>query len=221
MTRAAIFDIDGTLVDSVDLHTQAWIEALAHFGIAVTYGDMRQQIGKGGDQLLPVFVPPERLAKEEEQISTFRADLFKRDYLPKVRAFPQVPELFRRVRDGGLKVALASSGKAAEVAEYARIAGITDFVDVTASADDAERSKPQPDIFEAALAKLAPLRAADCIAIGDTPWDAIAAGRAGLRCLGVLCGGFTEPELREAGAVGIYDGPADLLARFGGSPLAR
>lgn len=220
MIRAVIFDVDGTLIDSVDLHAAAWVEALAQVGIEVPFAAMRHEIGKGGDQLLPMFVPKERLDREEETISSFRADLFKRKYLPRVRPFPGVPALFRRVRAAGQTVALASSGKADEVETYARIAEIGELVDVTTSADDADRSKPHPDIFEAVLAKLAPIPPEQCMAIGDTPWDVIAAARAGLRTIGVLSGGFAEGELRAAGAVAIYRDPEDLLDRYDTSPLA-
>jgi beta-phosphoglucomutase-like phosphatase (HAD superfamily) len=220
VSRAVIFDVDGTLIDSVDLHAEAWVEALRHFGIAVPFRAMRHEIGKGGDQLLPVFVPAERLAREESTISGFRSDLFKRDYLPRVRPFAGVPTLFEALRGAGQTVALASSGKADEVARYAEIAGIATLVDVTVTADDAERSKPEPDIFAAALAKLAPLRAEECVVVGDTPWDGIAAGRAGIPFVGVLSGGFPEAELRAAGAVAIFRDPEDMLAGYAASPLA-
>jgi HAD superfamily hydrolase (TIGR01509 family) len=220
MIRAVIFDVDGTLIDSVDLHAAAWMEALRHFGIEVAFGDVRSQIGKGGDQLLPVFVPQERLEREEKTISEFRADLFKRSYLARVRPFPGVPALFGKIRAAGKTIALASSGKADEVENYARIAGVTDLVDVATTADDAEQSKPAPDIFEAVLAKLAPISAQECVVIGDTPWDVIAAKRAGLRTIGVLSGGFPESELREAGAIAIYKDPEDLFARYDESPIA-
>jgi phosphoglycolate phosphatase-like HAD superfamily hydrolase len=179
-----------------------------------------RRIGKGGDQLLPVFVSAQRLADEEQIISDFRSDLFKGQYLPRVRAFPGVPALFQRVRLGGMKIALASSGKAEEVENYARIAAVTDLIDLATTADDVKRSKPEPDIFEAALAKLAPLSAGESIVIGDTPWDVIAAKKAGLRTIGMLCGGFPEDDLRDAGAIAIFKDPEDLFARYDGSPLA-
>jgi beta-phosphoglucomutase-like phosphatase (HAD superfamily) len=220
MTKAVIFDVDGTLIDSVDLHAEAWVEALKHYGIEVAFDDMRPQIGKGGDQLLPLFVPAELLREREKEISSFRSELFKRDYLPRVRPFPGVPDLFQRIRDAGQQIVLASSGKADEVETYARIAGITDFLDERTSADDADRSKPEPDIFDAALAKLGPLGPDDAIVVGDTPWDVVAAKRAGLRTIGLLCGGVAEDTLREAGAVAIFRDPQDLLARYDASPLA-
>lgn len=219
MSRAAIFDIDGTLIDSVALHAEAWVAALAHFHVTVTFDAMRHEIGKGGDQLLPQYLPGDKLAAEREQIAAYRGELFKARYLDRVKAFPSVPELFRALRNAGVAIALASSGKADEVKRYVEIAGVTGLVDVQTTADDAEASKPAPDIFLAAMTKLAPIAASDAVVIGDSPWDIIAAKRAGLRSVGVLCGGFAEAELREAGASAIYRDPADLLANLKGSPL--
>jgi HAD superfamily hydrolase (TIGR01509 family) len=219
--KAVIFDIDGTLLDSVDLHAAAWVEAFRHFGVAVAQADVRRQIGKGGDQLMPVFLPRERVEREGETIEAYRSDLFKRAYLSKVTPFPGVRALFSRIRADGHAVALASSGKESEVAHYQDILGITDLVDVATSSDDADRSKPHPDIFEAALGKLAPWKARDILVIGDTPYDAEAARKAGLPTLGVLCGGFPEAELSAAGCIAIYRDPQDLLDGYDASPLAR
>lgn len=219
--QAVIFDIDGTLLDSVDLHAQAWVDAFAHFGVAVSHFDARSQIGKGGEQLLPVFLDAERVEREGKQIEAYRSDLFKRDYLSRVKPFPGVPELFRHLRAQGLTVALGSSGKAEEVEHYQELLGIQGLVDVVVSSDDVERSKPFPDIFEAALEKLAPITPDAVLVIGDTPYDAEAATAAGLRTIGVRCGGFPEADLERAGCVAIYQDPQDLHARFGDSPLAR
>ena len=220
MTRAAIFDIDGTLIDSVDLHTDAWVEALRHFGFDVPRHEMRRQIGKGGDQLLPQFVPRDVIDRRGAEITAYRSDLFKRTYLPRVKPFGGVPELFRTVKAAGIRIVLASSGKAEEVDVYAEIAGVSGLVDETVSADDVDRSKPHGDIFAAALERVAPITAADAVAVGDTRWDVIAAGKANLSIVGVLCGGVPEAELREAGAVATYADPADILKRFLASPLA-
>ncbi|MCJ2123286.1 HAD family hydrolase [Methylobacterium sp. J-077] len=218
--RAVIFDIDGTLLDSVDLHARAWVEAFAHFGVATEEAKVRSQIGKGGDELMPVFLPPERVAREGKAIEGFRSDLFKKTYLPEVRPFPGVRPLFERLRAAGLKIALASSGKGPEVERYQEILGIADLVDVVTSSDDADRSKPHPDIFEAAVKKLDGLDKDAMIVIGDTPYDAEAASKAGLRTIGVLCGGFPEADLSAAGCVAIYRDPQDLLDGFDRSPLA-
>ena len=219
MVFAAIFDIDGTLLDSVDAHAHAWQDAFADFGFTFEFDAMRSQIGKGGDQLLPVFLTEAQRQDIGEKLEAHRSELFKARYLPGLRAFPQVPELMQRLRDAGVKIALASSAKGDELKTYQRIAGIEDLVDTTASSADAERSKPHPDIFAAAMHRLGDPAAADVIAIGDTPYDALAAGKLGIRTIGVLCGGFAEADLREAGCMAIYQDPAELLAKIEDSPL--
>ncbi|MEH3064012.1 MAG: HAD family hydrolase [Methylobacterium radiotolerans] len=218
--RAVIFDIDGTLLDSVDLHARAWVEAFAHFGVETGFAEVRRQIGKGGDELMPVFLSEERIAREGETIEAYRSDLFKRRFLSEVRPFPGVRPLFEHIRSAGLKIALASSGKRSEVEHYTEILEIGDLVDVATSSDDADRSKPHPDIFEAALAKLDGVPPDAIIVVGDTPYDAEAAAKAGLRTVGLLCGGFPEADLRAAGCAAIYRDPEDLLHRFAESPLA-
>src|SRR4051812_10387105 len=134
---AVIFDIDGTLVDSVDLHARSWQEALRHFGYDVDFTAVRGQIGKGGDQLMPVFVPRTDLDARGAEIERFRKELFTRHYLPKVRPFPKVRELFERVLADGRRIALASSAKGDELAAYKRIAGIEDLVEAETSSEDA------------------------------------------------------------------------------------
>jgi phosphoglycolate phosphatase-like HAD superfamily hydrolase len=215
-----LFDIDGTLLDSVDAHAQAWVEAFTQFGYAVSFETVRPQIGKGGDQIIPTYVPPEMIKKIGQDLEAYRADLFKRVYLPRVRPFPRVRDLCVTIRQHGQRVALASSGKKDEVAEYKRIARIADVVDMETSADDAKRSKPAPDIFEAALVKLSPLPPSRIVVVGDTTYDAIAAGKVGLKTVGLLCGGTPLQALRAAGCIAIYKSPADLLAKFEDSPLA-
>ena len=212
--EAVIFDIDGTLVDSVDLHAQAWKEAFKHFGKDMPYQQVRHQIGKGGDQLLPVFFSREELERFGEELEEYRGKIFKRDYLPRVRAFPRVRELFERIKQDGKRIALASSAKEEELKVYKKIANIADLVEEESSADDADKSKPHPDIFEAALAGLG-VKSERVVVVGDTPYDAEAARRAGIKYItGFLCGGFPEAELRDAGVAEIYRDPADLLERY-------
>jgi HAD superfamily hydrolase (TIGR01549 family) len=221
MTEAVIFDIDGTLLDSVDLHAQAWQEAFKHFGHEIPFDQIRAQIGKGGDQLLPVFLSPEELKQRGKALEEFRGSLFKQKYLPKVRPFPCVRELFQKLKGSGQQVALASSAKPDELQTFKRIANVEDLVEVETSSGDAERSKPHPDIFEAALDRLGNTSREEVVVVGDSPHDAEAARKAALRTVGVLCGGFPEAALRQAGCVAIYPDPADLLRRYEESPLAR
>ncbi len=220
MIKAVIFDVDGTLVDSVDLHARAWQEAFERFGKKVPFEQVRYQIGKGGDQLMPVFFSKEELEEFGEELEEYRGDLYKREYLPRVKAFPAVRELFERVRREGQRIALASSAKEEELGTYKKLARVEDLVEEETSADDAEKSKPHPDIFEAALAQLGDVTPEEVIVVGDTPYDAEAAGKAGLVTVGFLCGGFPEEDLRAAGCIRIYRDPSDLLANYEDSPLA-
>ena len=219
MVTAAIFDLDGTLLDSVDAHAHAWQDAFADFGHQIGFADIRRQIGKGGDQLLPVFLTAAQRAEIGDKLEAHRAKLFKANYLSGIQPFPQVPDLMRRIRAAGIRVALASSAKGDELEIYQRIAGIEDLVDTAASSADAERSKPHPDIFAATMERLGRPKAAEVLAIGDTPYDADAAGKLGIRTIGFLCGGFPETDLRAAGCFAIYCDPADLLDRFERSPF--
>jgi len=221
LLKAVIFDVDGTLVDSVDLHARAWQEALAHFGKRVEYERVRYQIGKGGDQLMPVFLSREELDEFGDELEKYRGELFKREYLSRVKSFPAVRELFERVKREGLQTALASSAKEDELKTYKKIADIEDLVEEETSSDDAEKSKPHPDIFEAALGRLEDVKPSEAVVVGDTPYDAEAAGKAGLKTVGLLCGGFPEDDLRAAGCVRIYRDAAHLLADYDSSPLAK
>ena len=217
MPRAVIFDVDGTLIDSVDLHALAWHKAFMNFGHSVSIEQARRQIGKGGDQLLPVFLSEADIRDHGSEMEEWRGNLFKSEYLPLVRPFSGVPELLDRVRRNGSLVAVASSAKTDELEAYLNIAGIKDLVDTTTSVDDAKHSKPAPDIFLSTLAK-AGVQAFEAIVIGDTPYDAEAAVRAAIEPVGFLCGGFLEADLRNSGCTAVYHGPAALLASFASSP---
>jgi HAD superfamily hydrolase (TIGR01509 family) len=208
--KAVIFDIDGTLVDSVDLHAEAWRRAFEHFGKILPFQAVRSQMGKGGDQLMPVFLSKAELDRLGDALTDHRSLIWKRDFISRVRAFPGVRPLFERLRQDGKRIALASSANEDELSVYEEIAQIGDLVEARATADDAQRSKPYPDIFQAALARLK-LPPRETLAVGDTPYDAEAAGQAGIATLGVLSGGFPEADLRKAGCREIHRDVADLL----------
>jgi HAD superfamily hydrolase (TIGR01509 family) len=221
MPEAIIFDVDGTLVDSVDQHARAWQDAFHDFGHDLPLEDIRGQIGKGGDQLMPVFLSKAELDDKGEALEKHRGEVLKERYLPTIKAFPKVRELMQRLQADGKRIALASSAKEDELQKYKQAAGIEDLLDTETSSDDAESSKPNPDIFEAALKRLGGVRAEDVLVVGDTPYDAEAASKAGMRTVGLLCGGWPEEKLRQAGCVTVYRDPADLLAQYDSSPLAR
>ncbi|HEY8381223.1 MAG TPA: HAD family phosphatase [Microvirga sp.] len=218
--KAVIFDVDGTLIDTVDLHAEAWVEALRHFGVEVPFADMRVQIGKGGDQILHGLISAAMVEERGEEIQQFRTELFARDYMPRVKPFPGVRTLFERIKAAGQQAVLASSGKAEEVERYKSIAHIADLIDDATSSDDAERSKPFPDIFQAALHKLDGVSAQEAVVVGDTPYDAEAARQAGIACVGVLSGGFSEESLRAAGCLAVYAGPEEMARLYAETPLA-
>ncbi len=217
---AAIFDIDGTLTDSVDVHALAWQQALRHFGHEVAYERVRSQIGKGGDQLLKTLLSRADLETEGEELDQFRGELFKKKYQHLIRPLSMVPELLRRIKDDtGAKIVLASSAKEDEVEAYEKLLGVADLVEHKTSANDAAQSKPHPDIFAAAMNRLGNPPAQQVIAVGDTPYDAQATAQISIACIGVLSGGWTEQALREAGCISVFRGPSDLYARFDESPF--
>jgi HAD superfamily hydrolase (TIGR01509 family) len=220
LRHAAIFDVDGTLLDSVDLHAVAWHEAFVKFGHDVSFAEARSQIGKGGDKLVPSFLSPEEQDDHGEALMKWRGERFTDKYLKLVRPFSAVPELIKKVRQAGLRVAVASSAKRGELERFLQIASIADLVDEITSAEDVDESKPAPDVFETVLKKMK-IHGKDAVVIGDSPYDAEAAGKANIQTIGVLCGGFSESSLRQAGCIDIYPGPAALYCCFDTSPLAK
>jgi HAD superfamily hydrolase (TIGR01509 family) len=214
-----IFDLDGTLVDSNEFHVLAWQETFRHFGKEIPIERLREQVGKGGDQYLPVFLNEIELQQFGKQADKLHGKIFTKKYLPQVKPFPKVRELFERVRAEGKKIALASSGKDKEVRYYEKLLGVAGLVEARTTSDDVAHSKPSADVFLAALHLLS-LPPDQAIAIGDTPYDIEAAKKIELPVIGVLCGGFFEQVLRDEGAAAIFRDPADLLENYHRSPLA-
>jgi phosphoglycolate phosphatase-like HAD superfamily hydrolase len=216
--RGVILDVDGTLVDSNDAHAQAWVEALKKGGFDVPFARVRPLIGMGGDKLLPEVTGLADDHPRAKAIAEDRGRIFKARYLPGLRAFPQTRELLLRMRGSGQKLAVASSAEPDELRPLLELAGATDLLEGVSSAEDAESSKPDPDVIHAALDRLG-LSPSEVVMIGDTPYDVEAARRAGARAIAFRSGGWDDARLKDA--VAIYDGPADLLVRFAESPLAR
>jgi HAD superfamily hydrolase (TIGR01549 family) len=221
MISAVIFDVDGTLIDSVDLHARAWQETLSRFGCDTSFQLVRDQIGKGGEQLLAVFLPKEKIERQGKQIEQERGELFKREYLPRIKPFASLHELFDRLKADGVKIALGSSAKQDELEIYKRITGIEPFLDAGTSSDDVDKGKPEPDVFLAALDRLGSIKARDVLVVGDTPYDAEAASRAGMQTIGLLCGGCAPEKLLAAGCIALYRDPADLLEKYEDSPIKK
>lgn len=214
MSKAFIFDVDGTLVDSNDFHALAWEKAFASKGKTIPVSRIRREIGKGADQLLPVFLTKKELAEIGEELDEIQGNIFGREYFVQVRPFPKVRELFKAIHDADGRVALASSSDKKDIEKYETIAQLEGLVDECACADDAKRTKPAPDIFQVALQKLGNPPKQSVIVVGDTPHDALAAGKARLPIVGVRSGGFAEADLRSAGCFAVYEDPADILANL-------
>jgi HAD superfamily hydrolase (TIGR01549 family) len=163
---------------------------------------------------LPEFLSEKEIEAFGDELTKYRGEIFKNEYLSRIKPFPKVRELFQRLKDDGKKVALASSANEDELAAYKKIADLEDLVEKATSADDAKASKPEPDIFQAALKLLGNPAAETVLVIGDTPYDAIAATKAKLKIVGVLSGDFPEKDLRENGCIEIYQNPTDLLENY-------
>ncbi|MEG9436632.1 HAD family hydrolase [Edaphobacter sp. HDX4] len=219
MVEAVLCDIDGTLIESNWLHAAAWKDAFEVAGVNLDVEAIRRQIGKGGDELIPVFIPYWRRRILEEPLKAYRKLLFRTQYLDQVKSFPDTREFFHRMKKAGIKTALASSANEEELDTYKALARISDLVDVSITADDVDHAKPHPDIFETALHKVG-AKPSSVLALGDTPWDAESAGKAGIRTIGVTTGGWTHQELYDAGCIEVYKDISDLLQNFDCSALA-
>ena len=208
-----VFDIDGTLIDSNELHVQSWDRAFRHFGKTFPTEALHAQVGKGSDQYLPEFLTADEIERFGKQLDDYRSKIFRQEFLPKVKPFPKVRELFERLKNDGKRIILASSGKQKDTQHYIDLLKIDKFIEGCVSGDEADRSKPQPDIFLACIEKFNLVRDSTLV-VGDTRWDVEAAAKVGLRTIVVTCGGFDAALLRAAGAIAVYKDPADLLAHY-------
>lgn len=218
MYRAVIFDVDGTLVDSNDAHAHAWVTALAERGRHVECSRVRPLIGMGGDKLLPRVAGIAADSAEGEAIDARRREIFQHECLPHLKPTRGAKELLEWLCDDRMTLVVASSAEQSELRDLLRIVGASKLIESTTSSDDAERSKPDPDIVQAALDRTG-CPPDQVIMIGDTPYDVEAANRAGIAIVALRCGGWPDREL--AGATAIYSDPADLLAHYDLSPFKR
>jgi HAD superfamily hydrolase (TIGR01549 family) len=214
--HVVLLDIDGTLIDSNDAHARAWVGGLAEHGYVVLFEQVRPLIGMGGDKLLPTLVGLDAESDDAKRIAETRGELFKRE-LPSLRPARGARDLLVLLKGEGLELVVATSAQEQEVEALLEQAGVADLIATKASADDAENSKPDPDIVRAALRK-AGRYAAHSIMIGDTPYDVEAASGARVPTIALRCGGgWSDDDLR--GAIAIYDDPGDLCEHFATSPL--
>jgi membrane protein len=216
--RAVLFDVDGTLIDSNEAHVDSWAVAFREAGHPQEVDDIRLQIGKGGDLLVPALFPQANEA-QRKAISAAHGRHFKSAYLDHVKPFPEARALLERVKESGRTIILGSSAKKDEVEHYLRLLDAEALVDAITSIDDVDASKPEPDVFEAALDK-AGVGPDAAIAVGDTIYDIEAARRIGLATIGLTSGPYDRDQLKDAGALAVFADMADLLAGFARSPLS-
>lgn len=209
-----LFDVDGTLVDTNYAHVIAWSDALRSNGYDVPMATLHRTVGQGADRFVESVV-----GHADERVSKAHSDFYgprKHD----LRPFPRAADLLRTTKKAGLRVVLATSASAEEVGHLREALDADDAIDEVTSKEDADESKPDPDLVRTALGK-AGLVAARAVFVGDTVWDVEAAKRAGVNCVCVLTGGIGEAELRDAGAVAVYPDVSALLDDFEASPLGR
>jgi HAD superfamily hydrolase (TIGR01509 family) len=214
---AVLFDVDGTLVNSNDAHAEAWVRAFSEHGVTVDPIAVRRAIGMGGDKLMPAVSDLTEDDPRGARIAERRGKIFKAEFLPHLKAFPGARDLVEAVKARDLTAVAASSASKEDLLPLLEIAGARPLLDAWTSSDDAEESKPSPDIIEAALQR-AGASPQNAVLIGDTPYDITAARRAGVRVIAFRSGGWLDPDL--SGAIEIYDGPWDLLDRIERSLLA-
>jgi len=214
LIKAVIFDIDGTLIDSVNEHAESWVRTFKEFGKDVSIKEARKLVGMGSDQFLSDYFSEREVEEKKKEIDEYRSELFAKEYMAKIKPFPKVRDLFLKLKQDKIKIVLASSATEEEVEKYLEIARIKDLVEKKTSADDAEKSKPEPDIFQAACDKLGKINKQDIIVIGDTPYDAVAAKKAGLKIIGVLSGGWAKEKLIESGCAEVFEDIAAIYEKY-------
>ena len=209
MTKAVLLDVDGTLIDSNEAHARAWVDVGKEFQFAIHYEDIRPLIGMGSDKVLPRLTGLEIDSPDGERLAKRHGEIFRERYLPQLRVFHGTHALLKRLADDGLTLVIATSAGQDDLRAMLEHARLEHLIDDHTHSGEVDASKPDPDVVQAALRK-AHAKPKDAIFLGDTPYDIKAAGRAGVRCLALRCGGWwSDKDL--AGAAAIYDDPADLL----------
>ncbi len=219
--QGVILDVDGTLVLSNDAHAQAWVEAFAAFGYEVKFEQVRSLIGMGGDQIVPKFAPG--LSGKEgkgKEIADRRKELIINKFGSNLAPTSGARQLIEKMREEGLRLFIASSATSEELSVLLKAAQADDLLsqDEATTSSDAENSKPEPDLVEAALSKIG-MQPDQVVMVGDTPYDVESARKAGVGVIALRCGGFDDSQLQDA--IAIYDDPADLVAHYDHSPLAQ
>ncbi|MGA7705866.1 MAG: HAD family hydrolase [Solirubrobacteraceae bacterium] len=208
----AILDVDGTLVDTNYQHALAWYRAFRAHELVLPIWRIHRHIGMGGDQLVESLTDAEIERRLGDAIRDAESELYG-EMIGEVEAVREASELLRDLRHRGHAVVLASSAKQPEIEHYVQLLHAHELADGWTSASDVDATKPQPDLVNVALESVG-ARAEQAVMVGDSPWDVKAACRAGVQTIAVMTGGFSEEELRQAGAVEVYESVADLRAEL-------
>ena len=217
--RTVLLDIDGTLIDSNDAHARAWVDSLRAHGYVIPFEEVRPLIGMGGDKMLPRLTGLDPDSGEAKRLSETRSQRFLKHELPTLRPTKGARALLEHLTSMGMELVVATSSQPSEVQALLEQAGVTDLIQLASSAKGSERSKPDPDIVQAAL-RMSGSLAAHSVMVGDTPYDIEASARAKVPSIALRCGGWWD-DAALSGATAIYDDPAELLVRIEESPIGE
>jgi HAD superfamily hydrolase (TIGR01549 family) len=212
---AAILDIDGTLVDTNYHHAVAWYRAFRRFELTLPLYRIHRHIGMGGDQLVAALAGDGFEAEHGDAVREAETELYMA-LIDEVQPLPGARELLVTLADRGHAVVLASSAKPQEVEHYIELLDARELTDGWTDAGDVENTKPEPDLVAAAVEKAG---GGDAVMLGDSTWDFEACKRAGVPAIGVLTGGFSEQELRDAGAVAVFTELSEVREQLPTTPL--
>jgi HAD superfamily hydrolase (TIGR01509 family) len=213
--EAALLDVDGTLIDSNYQHALAWFRAFRRHGIVLPLWRVHRAVGMGGDQLVPSLVGEKMDQEQGEAIRNTRDEIYG-ELIEEVEPLDGARDLVATLKDRGLRTVLASSSPEEELDHYLELLGARDLADAWTTKDDVERTKPAPDLILAALEKAG---SESAVMVGDTPWDVEAAKKAGVETVCVITGGWSKHELREAGAIAVFESVVELRERLDETPL--
>jgi phosphoglycolate phosphatase-like HAD superfamily hydrolase len=209
-----IFDVEGTLVDSTAATLRCWQETLQSFGFEFPLATLQRHSGQDPHNMLHALLPGPHVSRVVPRIIEAQGRRYRERYLPHVAAFPRVRALFERIKRARQLIAVATSSSADELDRYLALTNAGDLVDAVACGDDVQHGKPDSALIEVALLRAGDVAPHDAVMIGDTPYDAVAAKRAGVRAIGMLSGGFSGQDLEASGCIAVYRDPADLLAHY-------
>lgn len=214
--EAALLDVDGTLIDSSYQQALAWYRALRKHDIVLPMWRIHRAVGTGGDQLVPALVGRKVAAEKGDDIRAAREEIYQGDLIDDVAPLEGAHELIVELKGRGLRIVLVSSSPEDEVERYLGLLDARELADAWTTEDDVEATKPAPDLILAALEKA---QTQSAVMVGDTPWDVEAASKAGVETVCVITGGWSKQELREAGAVAVFESVDELRKRLDETPL--